>query len=67
MTKITPDEFKMFSRYIHKISGIFLEQSKSYLIETRLGNLVKECGCSSYVELYKLNCIKRLHPLPAKI
>ncbi len=53
MTKITPDEFKILSRYIHKISGIFLEQSKSYLIETRLGDLVKESGCSSYVELYK--------------
>lgn len=53
MNKITPEEFKTISAYIHKISGIFLEQSKSYLIETRLGELVKENGCSSYMDLYK--------------
>lgn len=53
MNKITPEEFKVISAYIHKISGIFLEQNKSYLIETRMGEIVKENGCSSYMELYK--------------
>jgi chemotaxis protein methyltransferase CheR len=52
MKKITPDEFKIIAKYIHDISGIFLDQSKAYLLETRLDSLVKENGCSSLTELY---------------
>jgi chemotaxis protein methyltransferase CheR len=52
MKKITPDEFKIIAKYIHDISGIFLDQSKAYLLETRLDSLVKENGCSSYSDLY---------------
>jgi len=53
MKKITPDEFKIIAKYIHAISGIFLDQSKAYLIETRLGSLLEETGCSSYSDLYR--------------
>jgi chemotaxis protein methyltransferase CheR len=52
MKKITPDEFQIIIKYIHDISGIFLDQSKAYLLETRLDSLVKENGCSSYSDLY---------------
>ena len=52
MTKITPDEFRVFSRYVHGLSGIYLDESKTYLIETRLGRLLEELGCASYSELY---------------
>ncbi len=52
MVKVLPEEFKTLSRYVFTISGIYLDESKSYLIETRLGVLVKELGCSSFSELY---------------
>ena len=51
MEKIKPEEMKFVSHYIHQISGISLEDSKAYLIETRLNGLLDEFGCSSYQEL----------------
>lgn len=51
MVKIKPEEMRFVSQYIHQISGISLEDSKAYLIETRLSGLLDEFGCSSYREL----------------
>ena len=52
MLKITPAELKTVGQYIHDISGIYLDQSKSYLFETRLGTIAEEHGCNSYQELH---------------
>ena len=52
MIKVTLDEFNVLTKYIYEISGITLDSSKVYLIETRLGSLVEEYGCSSYSEFY---------------
>ena len=52
MLKITPDEIKILSKYIKDVSGISLDQSKAYLIETRFKNIIEETGCNSYGELY---------------
>ena len=54
MIKIGTDDIKEISKYILDISGIHLNESKAYLIEARLGDLIKEYKCSSYREL----CIK---------
>jgi chemotaxis protein methyltransferase CheR len=54
MTTISAEELKIITKYIYDISGIYLNQTKTYLIETRIGNLLKENGCSSYKEL----CLK---------
>lgn len=51
MTKVTAYDLKIISKYILNISGIELDESKAYLIETRLNGLVKEYQCSSYGEL----------------
>ncbi len=51
MTKVTAGDLKIISKYILDISGIELDESKAYLIETRLGGLVKEYQCYSYGEL----------------
>jgi len=51
MIKVTTDDIKEISKYILDISGIELDKSKAYLIETRLGRLIKEYECSSYREL----------------
>ncbi|NOX34901.1 MAG: protein-glutamate O-methyltransferase CheR [Deltaproteobacteria bacterium] len=49
--KVTPEEFKNFSKYILDISGIALDVGKEYLLETRLNQLINKLGCSSYSEL----------------
>ncbi|MEE4359533.1 MAG: protein-glutamate O-methyltransferase CheR [Desulfococcaceae bacterium] len=51
MIKISPGELKMIAGYIYDISGIYLDQSKTYLVETRLKQLVRESGSASYHEL----------------
>ncbi len=52
MIKITPEELKIITGYIHDISGIHLDASKKYLLETRLSVIAEEHGCTSYRELY---------------
>lgn len=52
MIKITASEFGIFSRYIYDLTGILLDESKAYLIETRLAGLIEEYKSGSYTELY---------------
>ncbi|MEJ2657204.1 MAG: protein-glutamate O-methyltransferase CheR [Desulfobacterales bacterium] len=54
MAIVTADDLKIISKYILDISGIELDESKTYLVETRLAGLVKEFQCTSYGEL----CVK---------
>ena len=51
--KVTPGEFKDFSRYILDISGIALDVGKEYLLETRLNQLLNRLECKSYSELLR--------------
>lgn len=51
--KIKPEEFNFISKYIYEISGIALTEEKTYLIETRLSDLVEKYSCKSYSELCK--------------
>lgn len=51
MIKIAPNELKIIAQYIHDVSGIYLDQSKAYLFETRLSSIAEANNCSSYQEL----------------
>jgi chemotaxis protein methyltransferase CheR len=51
--KVTPIEFKDFSKYILDISGIALDVGKEYLLETRLGPILNRLGCGSFLELLR--------------
>lgn len=51
MIKIAPAELKVISQYIQSITGIYLDQSKSYLFETRLSSIAEAHGCTSYQQL----------------
>ena len=51
MATITPEEIRIISKYIHTLTGIVIEEKKAYLIESRLGGLLKREGCTSYTEL----------------
>ena len=50
--KISSQEIELLSKYIYSISGIYIESSKAYLLETRLGKLLEIEKCHSYAELY---------------
>lgn len=46
-------EFKLMRDYIAEHSGIFLEEDKAYLLDTRLSTLVAETGSSDFTGLHK--------------
>lgn len=50
--KITPEELKTLARFIHDKCGIVLDQSKAYLLESRLTPLLEELGCTTFRDLY---------------
>lgn len=50
--KITTEEVTLLSKYIYGISGIHIEASKSYLLETRLSRLLEAHNCATYSEFY---------------
>ncbi len=52
MIKITPAEFATITSYVKEISGIHLDSSKSYLLETRLDSIARAHNCTSYLDLY---------------
>jgi chemotaxis methyl-accepting protein methylase len=53
---ISKNEIAAFSKYVLDISGIYLDQSKGYLLESRLKGLMDEYGADSFEKL--LNLIK---------
>jgi chemotaxis protein methyltransferase CheR len=53
MLKISTEEIKLITKYIYEISGINLDESKKYLLETRLNAIAEEQGCFSYQDLFK--------------
>jgi chemotaxis protein methyltransferase CheR len=57
--KLAPGEFTPMAALIGEISGITLNEDKSYLIETRLSPLAEECGCETFQDLHsclRANC-----------
>jgi chemotaxis protein methyltransferase CheR len=51
-TAITREELPVWTRYIYEISGIHLDDSQGYLVETRLSSLLRESGAASFSELF---------------
>ena len=52
MLKINSQELNVIAKYVYQLTGIMLDESKGYLIESRLGPLAKEYECNNYSELY---------------
>lgn len=48
---LTRDELTAWIRYIHEICGVSLDSFQCYLIETRLGPLLRETGSGNWSEL----------------
>ena len=51
MIKLLAEERQNVAQYIHSICAITLDQSKDYLIESRLSALMADIGCSSFTQL----------------
>ena len=52
MVKITQEEHDLFCRFIQELSGIHLDRSKAYLLETRMASLLEQERCTCFAELY---------------
>jgi chemotaxis protein methyltransferase CheR len=50
---LTPTVLSLWAKYIRNISGIALDESKAYLIETRLEPLLRDIQASDYDDLYR--------------
>ncbi len=50
---VTPQEVDSVFKLIHELCGIYIDNSKSYLVESRLGELVRSQGCKNYEELVR--------------
>jgi chemotaxis protein methyltransferase CheR len=51
MIRLLPEERQSVAQYIHSICAISLDQSKDYLIESRLSTVMEELGCINYAQL----------------
>jgi chemotaxis protein methyltransferase CheR len=51
--RIKPEEIQLLAKYVYEVSGINIEASKAYLIETRLGRILESENCGSYGEFYQ--------------
>jgi chemotaxis protein methyltransferase CheR len=49
--QITDADFELFSRFLEDNSGILLAKHKQYLVQSRLGKIVQEQGCTGLKEL----------------
>jgi len=52
MATLLPEEFVVYAKLIRELTGIALDSSKAYLIETRLEPLLRELDLKGYSELY---------------
>lgn len=50
---LTRDELQSWRGYIHETCGIYLDETKGYLVETRLAPLMRETGCNGFADLLK--------------
>ena len=48
---ITLEELRAFAQHVHKLTGIALDDSKGYLLESRLGGMIAETGAGTFSEL----------------
>ncbi|MFT4841719.1 MAG: chemotaxis protein methyltransferase CheR [Planctomycetota bacterium] len=50
--KLRDGEMKLMQQMVRQMCGITLDNSKGYLIETRLGAIAQRFGCENFNELY---------------
>ncbi len=48
---VTPEEIPAVARLVNDLCGVVLDETKGYLIDSRLGSVAQEAGCTSFGEL----------------
>jgi chemotaxis protein methyltransferase CheR len=49
--QVTPEDITFVAKLVDELCGIILDETKGYLIESRLSEMAKANGCSNYREL----------------
>jgi len=49
--QVTPDDINYVAKLVEQLCGVLLDDTKGYLVESRLGQLARDEGCKSYREL----------------
>ena len=49
--QVTSEDVQFVAQLVDRLCGVMLDESKAYLVESRLGQLAKDYGCQSYREL----------------
>ena len=65
--QITREDIVFVADLVNELCGVVLDDSKAYLIESRLSALAKEAGCASYVELCRKAKLSSGHLLQTQI
>ncbi|MBP7933732.1 MAG: protein-glutamate O-methyltransferase CheR [Phycisphaerae bacterium] len=50
--EVSSEDIKVISRLVDDLCGIVLDETKGYLIKSRLTRIAEETGCSTFSELY---------------
>ena len=50
--QVTAGDITVIARLVSDLCGIVLDESKGYLIQSRLSSLAEEAGCKTFSELY---------------
>ena len=48
--QVTPEDLNTMSRLVYELCGIVLDQTKGYLVESRLSRAVEAAGCGGFGE-----------------
>jgi chemotaxis protein methyltransferase CheR len=67
MIKLLPEEHKILAQYVYSLCAVTLDESKGYLIESRLAGLVEETGSKSYSGLVLRAKSEQSHALDRRI
>ena len=47
--QVTPEEIPTVSRLVDELCGVVLDETKGYLIDSRLGSVAEAAGCSDFI------------------
>ena len=59
-TKLTPAQFVRFQRFIHRETGIHMQEGKVTLLSNRIRRRLKQHGIESFEDYYELLTTRRL-------
>ena len=50
--QLNPGELPLLQQMVRQLTGVALDGSKGYLVESRLGPIAEQMGCANFNELY---------------